>query len=643
MKSPVKAAEPSQKTGSKHFEIEADPFLDEGESAPNSLPGTSIIYKEEKFQDLSNPNVPSLVGNLSANPTFSDEVKVVKLGEKKKKKKGMKASAQVFPVDDNNGVAASSKDGDTAPLTSVQVAKVDEEEAGFHKQQQEKQIEERHQYESSKKRYAYIKYFIGGALCVLLGVGLVFLVQSTSSSSTTTSAQGVVAIGNGNNSSSSADSALAGSSGGTSASPSPISPKAIFGTTGNNTSSTPPKSQPPTNSSLSDSFYTTEAYQMAVLAGSSQGNEGFSDAAGKKALLHFPVGLCVDSSSLSSGGVTWVADSENNVIRRVDSLGVVQTVAGSLKPGSQDGQHENAGFAWPTSVATDFRRETIRSVKCIGRVLSQTLPTNFIESSSFFVSTIAGGVVPGSKNGFGTLASFYMPIGLARDISGTIYVADRLNNHIRQINESGFVSTLAGSTIQGARDGIGAGASFHYPSSVAASIDFTVYVADYVNGLIRVIKPGGNVTALAGRNGIGSNDGARSNASFNRPSGLALDFLGRKLLVSDNYNNIIRSVDISSGAVTKIAGSRTISSRPLFGLLNPTGLATNHFGNIYVSDSANNMIRILYSLQPEISNATSPLSITWSATVPATFWNIGPVYMPYLMIYDYVGKPIANV
>ena len=361
----VKAAESTRKSGSEHFEIEADPFLDEGESVPKSLPGTSIVFKEEKFQDLGNNNGSSLVGNLLANPTFGDEVKVVKLGdkEKKKKKKKMKAMAQVVPVDDNNeGVVTSSKDGNTATLSSVQVVKVDEEEAGFHKQQQEKQMQERHQNESSKKRYDYIKYFIGGVLCILLGVGLVFLVQSTqtkssSTSSTATSAQGVVAIGNGDNSSSSTGSAAAGSSSGTSASPSPNSPSVIFGTNpGNNTSSpTLPKSQSPTNSSLRDSFYTTDAYQMAVLAGSSQGNEGFLDAAGTKALFHFPVGLCVDSSSLSSGGVTRVADSENNVIRRIDSLGVVQTVAGSLKPGSQDGQREKAGFAWPTSVATDFR------------------------------------------------------------------------------------------------------------------------------------------------------------------------------------------------------------------------------------------------------------------------------------------------
>ena len=123
-----------------------------------------------------------------------------------------------------------------------------------------------------------------------------------------------------------------------------------------------------------------------------------------------------------------------------------------------------------------------------GRVPDATGST--VLANGAVVSTLAGTGGQGSANGTGTAASFRYPYGVAVDASGTVYVADQSNSLIRKITPAGVVSTLAGSGSAGSANGAGTAASFNQPSGVAVDAAGTVYVADTSNHLIRVINKG---------------------------------------------------------------------------------------------------------------------------------------------------------
>jgi sugar lactone lactonase YvrE len=105
------------------------------------------------------------------------------------------------------------------------------------------------------------------------------------------------------------------------------------------------------------------------------------------------------------------------------------------------------------------------------------------------VSTFAGSGSQGSADGAGANATFTVPVGVAVDANGNIYVTDQGSHKIRKITATGMVSTLAGNGSQGSADGTGANASFKWPSGVAVDAAGNVYVADSGNHKIRKLTP----------------------------------------------------------------------------------------------------------------------------------------------------------
>ena len=199
------------------------------------------------------------------------------------------------------------------------------------------------------------------------------------------------------------------------------------------------------------------------------------------------------------------------------------------------------------------------------------------------VTTIAGSGTPGFADGQGTTAQFDGPRGIARDADGNLYVADTNNHRIRKIAPSGTVSTLAGSGAPGFTDGVGTTAQFDSPEGVVATTDGTVYLADTQNHAIRRIDPDGTVTTIAGDGTPGFAAGAGTLAQFDTPRSIALRPDGL-LVVGDEGNHRVRLVDPATGAVSTLAGGPGV-----FASL--AGVAADADNNVYVADTDNQRIR----------------------------------------------------
>lgn len=325
----------------------------------------------------------------------------------------------------------------------------------------------------------------------------------------------------------------------------------------------------------------THGRVVATYAGNPTG--GTSNGVGTAASFYRPQAVALDGS-----GNVYVADTDNHLIRKISSGGVVTTLAGTAGThGSVDGVGSSALFYAPLGIAAtsagvvyvaDTQNGLIRKISVTGSV------TTFAGTAGSF----------GSVDGVGTAASFYAPSGVAVDAAGNVYVADEGNNKIRKITSSGVVSTLAGSGSAGSSDGTGAAASFWHPNSVAVDASSNVYVSDTGNHLIRKITSGGVVTTLAGTAGVyGSADGNGTSASFFSPVGIAVDVSGN-LYVADMGNNKIRQVT-PAGVVCTWAGdgSYWYTNGPVdtASFMSPAGVAVNASGVVYVADNGSNMIR----------------------------------------------------
>ena len=263
---------------------------------------------------------------------------------------------------------------------------------------------------------------------------------------------------------------------------------------------------------------------------------------------------------------------------------VVTTLAGSGAQGSTDATGTAATFYIPEGVAVD----------AAGNVYVADTGNHIIRkiTPAGVVTTLAGSGAVGSTDATGTAASFFYPYGVAVDAAGNVYVADTFSNKIRKITPAGMVTTLAGSGTAGSTDATGTAASFNLPSGVAVDAAGNVYVADTFSNKIRKISPAGGVTTLAGEV-IGNTDGTGTAASFWRPYGVAVDVAGN-VYVADTNNNEIRKIT-PAGVVTTLAGSGAFGSTDGTGTAAsfnlPHGVAVDAAGNVYVADYMNNKIR----------------------------------------------------
>ncbi|HLH57433.1 MAG TPA: hypothetical protein VKY92_27890, partial [Verrucomicrobiae bacterium] len=354
------------------------------------------------------------------------------------------------------------------------------------------------------------------------------------------------------------------------------------------------------------------SFGVSTLAGQA-GVQGAADGPVKLAQFNSPQGVAVDN-----GGNVYVADTGNQVIRKIQPGGTVTTLAGSAgSAGSDDGMGNAARFNSPAGIAVDAA-----GTLYVADQLNSTIRKITVDG---LVTTLAGSAgQSGSQDGHGALARFNHPCAIAVDCFGNLYVADTGNNSIREISADGTVTTVAGATgIAGALDGPTGQASFDRPSGIAVDFDGLVYVSDQGNSTIRRIVPGGSVTTLAGAaHTPGFMDGLNANARFSLPAGLAVDASGI-LYVADPNNSTIRQINPSGvvSTVAGVAGTNGVSdgscSDATFSF--PAAVAVDGLGMLYVADTVAETIRLIRAAPPQppvlhIRAIRDQLVLSWPAS-----------------------------
>jgi sugar lactone lactonase YvrE len=232
-----------------------------------------------------------------------------------------------------------------------------------------------------------------------------------------------------------------------------------------------------------------------------------------------------------------------------------------------------------------------------------------VAAGTGIITTIAGNGTAGyiGDNGAATSAELNYPFGLAFDGSGDLFIADEGNSVVREINATtGVITTIAGNGTAGfaGDNNLATGAELNYPHGLGFDSSGNLYIADTYNGRIRKVAAGTEViTTIAGIGyGYSGDGGPATSAGLSDPFGVTADSLGN-LYISDTLNNVIRMVNVA-GTISTIAGHASNPYNNYPGgysgdggpatsaqLFEPFAVAIDGAGNIYIADTENGVIR----------------------------------------------------
>ena len=314
------------------------------------------------------------------------------------------------------------------------------------------------------------------------------------------------------------------------------------------------------------------------------GSTGFSGDYGTavSAQLFDPQGVAVDSA-----GNLYITDSLNYRLRKV-SNGVITTAAGGGSSLGDNGLATSAQLNLPNAVALDSAGNVYIADNANSRIRKVT---------NGVITTVAGNGTPSysGDNGPATSAGLGGPSGVAVDLAGNVYMADRIGNRVRKVTPNGVITTFAGGGSSLGDNGPATSAQLNGPTSVAVDSSGNVYISDTSNSRIRRVTNGMIITvAGTGAYGFSGDTGPAVSAQLNYPQGIAVDGAG-DLFIADSLNARIRKV--SGGVITTVAGTVTVGFSGDGGpavvaqLSLPEGIAVDAAGNLYIADTLNERIR----------------------------------------------------
>lgn len=300
---------------------------------------------------------------------------------------------------------------------------------------------------------------------------------------------------------------------------------------------------------LSISFVSTaQPGIISTIAGSGIAGFGGDGGPATAAMTNHPIGIAIDGA-----GNIFIAEHDNNRVRKISTTGIISTVAGTGVAGF-------SGDGGPATSAKLYRPYWV-CVDPVGNLYIADAFNNRIRkiNTSGIISTIAGTGTAGygGDGGPATAARLSTPTCVKRDNAGNLYFTDNGNKRVRKITASGTISTIAGTGVIGytGDGGLATGASLNYPSSVCIDASGNVLIADSENNAIRKVNTSGIISTIAGTGvwGFSGDGGPATLAKVNRPNDIIVDSVGN-IYFADNLNNRVRKVDLS-GVIVTIAGT----------------------------------------------------------------------------------------
>lgn len=337
----------------------------------------------------------------------------------------------------------------------------------------------------------------------------------------------------------------------------------------------------------------SQVQKIYTYAGTGVAGHSGDGTAAAGAQINAPLNVLVDPT-----GNVYILDHGNLRVRKINTFGNIYTIAGTGVYGfSGDGSVGTSANIVPNGIALDKNNNLYISDASFDVIRKV--------NSAGIISTIAGIGIEGNSGNGGpaNAAKLGSPYGMAFDTAGNMYIADGINHVVRKINPAGIISRFAGDDTAGywGDDTLASVARLDSPYAVAADRRGNVYISDMLNNVIRKVDANGVITTYAGTgmHGYSGDGGPAKLATFDRTAGIAVDAIGN-LFIADADNDVIRKVD-TSGIITTVVGNGTPGFGGDLGNVNgcnlhtPFGVAVDAMGSIYIADANNQRIRKTYT------------------------------------------------
>ena len=316
---------------------------------------------------------------------------------------------------------------------------------------------------------------------------------------------------------------------------------------------------------------------------------------------------------------------------------IITTIAGG-GPGGDGSPAITASVYDPVGIAID-QFGNIYISEALGNKVRKIDATGII-------TTVAGTGTAG-YNGDGILAvdaQLYQPCGIAVDSIGNLFIADASNNRVRKVNVStGIITTICGNGTTGfsGDSGLATGAAFYAPGDVKFDRLGNLYISSDLGARVREINTSGIINTIAGTGAYGdSGDGGLATAAKIQPSNICLDTFGN-IYLTDVGNNVVRKIDATTGIITRIAGDSSFYTYNgddiscLSAHIDPEGIVIGPNGLLYIGDRINNSVRMIDSFGIIHTVAGDGSPGTTGDSGPATS---AEVYWPSPVAFDQCGN-----